>query len=216
MRVLSLIAALFACWCIACLWTSAKASQTSQEQKIEIHHDLETDVLTARLARFRIADDNGPYHSFDLSASYTYPFKSRPTEPKVDLALYSVVKGMQLNSDLYVVFVVDGKEVHFGSNRSAIRNPAPGRRWIGERMVFSVPLEDFRKLAAAKQLAIKIGSVTIELNEDARTSLKVFADTIGKTLIRASSSPQKTFLHPLSFAQARGGYRGKRSTSEFA
>jgi len=68
--------------------------------------------------------------------------------------------------------------VHYGSNRSAIRNPVPGRLWIGERMVFSVPVEEFQKLAAAEKLAIKMGGVRFDLNDDARMSLKLFAEKI--------------------------------------
>lgn len=149
-----------------------------QERSINVNYNLDTEVTTARLVRFRIADNNDRYHSLDLSAFYTYSRKSPQTDPKVELELYSVVKARTLNSDLYVVFVLDDKEVHFGSNRSAIRNPVPGRLWIGERMVFPIPLEDYRKLAAAKELAIKMGAVRFDLDEDARRSLKAFAETI--------------------------------------
>jgi len=64
-----------------------------------------------------------------------------------------------LNTDLYVVFVADGEEIHFGSNRSAIRNPVRGKPWIGERMVFRIPREDFIKLTSAKKLSVKLGAV---------------------------------------------------------
>ena len=195
------------------MWTfGTSIGHASQEQKIQIHHDLDKDVITARLEPIRIADNIDRYHRLDLSAFYVYPAKSKQTQPKVDLELSSVVKARKLNPDLYVVFVVDGKDVHFGSNRSAIRKPVPGRFWIGERMVFSVPLEDFQKLAAAKELAIKMGAVRFDLNEDARTALKAFGETINRTIIRASSSPQKTSQHQLSFALARAGYPGTQST----
>ncbi|HTG92068.1 MAG TPA: hypothetical protein VL866_05755 [Pyrinomonadaceae bacterium] len=184
---------------------------------IQINHDTKKDVITARLVRFRIAENVDHYHTLDLGAFYTYPRKTDQTAAaKVDLELYSVVKARQLNADLYVVFLIDGKEVHFGSNRSAIRSPVRGRPWIGERMVFSVPLEEFQKLASANELAIKMGGVRVDLNDEARTALRMFAEKITQTAIRASSSLQKTFPHPLSFAQARGGYPGKRSMSEFA
>jgi hypothetical protein len=199
------------------VWTlGTSIRQAPQERKIQIHHDLDKDVITARLEPLRIAENIGRYHRLDLAAFYTYPAKSKQAQPKVDLELSSVVKARKLNPDLYVVFVVDGKEVHFGSNRSAIRNPVPGRFWIGERMVFSVPLEDFQKLAAAEELAIKMGGVRFDLNEDVRTALKVFGETISRTLIRASSSLQKTSQHPLSFARALADYPGRLSTSEFA
>jgi hypothetical protein len=194
-----------------------QASQSRQQQKIRIDHDLVNDVITARLVRFRIAENVDQYHSLDLGAFYTYPHKTDQTAAaKVDLEIYSVVKARQLNPDLYVVFLIDGKEVHFGSNRSAIRNPMRGRPWMGERMVFSVPLEEFQKLASANELAIKMGGVRVDLNDEARTALRMFAEKITQTAIRASSSLQKTSQHLLSFAQARAGYPGKRSRSEFA
>ena len=147
--------------------------------------------LPLALLRFRIAENVDHYHTLDLGAFYTYPRKTDQTAAaKVDLELYSVVKARQLNADLYVVFLIDGKEVHFGSNRSAIRSPVRGRPWIGERMVFSVPLEEFQKLASANELAIKMGGVRVDLNDEARTALRMFAEKITQTAIRASSSLQ--------------------------
>ncbi|HEX7294178.1 MAG TPA: hypothetical protein VF251_00410, partial [Pyrinomonadaceae bacterium] len=179
---------------------------------IRINHDTKKDVITARLARFRIAENVDHYQSLDLSAFYTYPRKTdQAAAPKVDLELYSVVKARKLNPDLYVVFVIDGNEVHFGSNRSAIRIPVRGRPWIGERMVFSVPLEEFQKLASAKELAIKMGGVRVDLNDEAHTALKRFAEKITQTIIRASSSPRKIFQHQPSFARVHAGYRDTRS-----
>lgn len=177
-RILSLGVALIGCCCIGGAWTCGSGLQRSQEHTININYNLDREVITARLVRFRVADNSDHYHSLDVSAFYTYSRKSPQTDPKVELELYSVVRARTLNSDLYVVFVVDGKEIHFGSNRSSVPNPVPGRLWIGERMVFSVPLEEYRKLAAAKELAIKMGSVRFDLDEDARTSLKAFAETI--------------------------------------
>jgi hypothetical protein len=196
-----------------------RTSLTVQDYRIDIQikHDTKKDVITARLVRFRIAENVDHYHSLDLGAFYTYPRKTDQTAAaKVDLELYSVVKARRLNADLYVGFLIDGKEVHFGSNRSAIRNPIRGRPWIGERMVFSVPLEEFQKLASANELAIKMGGVRVDLNDVARTALRMFAEKITQTAIRASSSLQKTSGHPLSFAQERAGYPGKRSTLVFA
>jgi hypothetical protein len=76
------------------------------------------------------------------------------------------------------VFVVDGEKIHFSSIRSAILKPVPGRLWIGERMVFSIPYESFKKLAAARHLAIKMGAVSFELSDEARESIRRFAGTI--------------------------------------
>jgi hypothetical protein len=90
------------------------------------------------------------------------------------------VKARRLNPDLYAVFVVDGKPIHFSSNRSAIRNPVPGRSWIGERMVFLIPREEFLKLAAAEKLAIKMGGVTFEFSDELRDSVRSFGEGIAR------------------------------------
>ena len=168
------------CLCFAHASSGAylQTPSPNYQQTIQINHNLDTDVVTARLARFRIAENVDRYHTVDVSAAFTHSFKSKQTQPQVEVELLTVVKARRLNTDLYVVFVVDGKEVHYGSNRSAIRNPVPGRLWIGERMVFSVPVEEFHKLAAAENLAIKMGGVRFDLNDDARMSLKLFAEKI--------------------------------------
>ena len=80
--------------------------------------------------------------------------------------LHSVVKGRRLSPDLYIVFVIDGKPVHFSSHRSAIRKPVPGKSWVGERMYFVIPREDFLKLAAAQKLSVKLGNVSFDFGED--------------------------------------------------
>jgi hypothetical protein len=91
-----------------------------------------------------------------------------------------VVKARRLNPDLYVEFVVDGKPIHFSSNRSAVRNPVPGRSWIGEKMVFLIPREDFLKLAAAEKLGIKMGGVTFEFSEELRDKVRLVAEGIAR------------------------------------
>lgn len=107
------------------------------------------------------------YHSLSLSISYPFhPDWSWPKKMKFELV--SVVKARRLNSDLYVVFVVDGKEIHFSSNRSAIRNPVPEKPWIGERMVFQIPYEEFHKMVKAKTLSVKLGGVTFDFPDTVR------------------------------------------------
>lgn len=171
---------LWLCLCFAQLSSGAHLQTPSgnYQQTIQINHNLDKDVITARLVPFRIAEDIDRYHRVDLSAAFTHSYKTKQTQPQVEVELFTIVKARKLNTDLYVVFVVDGKEVHFGSNRSAVRNPVPGRRWTGERMVFSVPVEDFQQLAAAEKLAIKMGGVRFDLNDDSRLSLKLFAEKV--------------------------------------
>jgi hypothetical protein len=173
---------LWLCLCFAHVSSSAhlQTPASTYQQTIQINHNLDKDVITARLVRFRVANDVDRYHTVDLSAEFVHSFKTKETRPKVDLEVFTVVKARRLNTDLYVVFVADDKEMHFGSNRSAIRNPVPGRLWMGERMVFSVPLEEFQKLAATEKLAIKMGGIRLDLNDDARLSLKLFAEKIAQ------------------------------------
>lgn len=168
------------CLCFAHVSSGAYVQTPSQnyKQTIQITHNMDKDVVTARLVRFRISEEVDRYHTVDMSAAFTHSYKTKQTQPQVEVELFSIVKARKLNTDLYVVFVVDGREVHYGSNRSAVRNPVPGRLWIGERMVFSVPVEEFQKLAAAEKLAIKMGGVRFDLNDDARVSLKLFAEKI--------------------------------------
>ena len=64
------------------------------------------------------------------------------------------------------MFVIDGKPVHFSSHRSAIRKPVPGKSWVGERMHFVIPGEDFLKLAAAQKLSVKLDNVSFDFGED--------------------------------------------------
>ncbi len=85
------------------------------------------------------------------------------------------MKARRLNTDLYVLFVADGNPIHFGSNRSAIRNPVPGKPWIGEKIVFPLTREEFLKIAAAETLAIKMGGVTVEFSEELRGKLRAVA-----------------------------------------
>lgn len=149
-----------------------------QGSRINIHYDPDENQTTIKLVPFRIAENNDRYHSVHLSAFYTYSGRTKQRPEKVNVELVSIVKARKLNSDLYVVFVIDGKEVHFSSNRAGIPKPVPGRLWVGERMVFSIPAQDFQTLASAKNLAIKMGGVRLELTDEMLTSIRVFADLV--------------------------------------
>ena len=164
-----------------CSMLSPASNVSVQDSQINIHYDPEKNQTTIKLVPFRIAENNDRYHSVDLSAFYTYSGSTKQRPENVNVELVSVVKARKLNSDLYVVFVIDGKEVHFSSSRSAIPKPVPGRLWVGERMVFSVPAQDFQTLASAKNLAIKMGGVRFELTDEMLTSIRVFADLVKRS-----------------------------------
>lgn len=133
--------------------------------------DENTKVRTLRLRSIPISGPKDRYHSlaFSIYAFYLADFPERPDI--VNFELVSVVKARKLNTDLYVVFVVDGKELHFSSNRSAIRRPVPGKPWIGEKMVFRIPREQFLKMGGAKTFSVKLGDVTFDFDDEMRAAI---------------------------------------------
>jgi hypothetical protein len=153
-------------------------SAQGQHSQIETTYNQDKNLTTVKLPMSRISNDRDRYRSLDYSVFYTYPGHERQVPSDVNFELVSVVKARKLNSDLYVVFVIDGEKIHFSSNRSAILKPVPGRLWIGERMIFSIPYESFQKLAAAQRVAIKMGPTSFDLSDDALASIRRVADTI--------------------------------------
>lgn len=143
--------------------------------RIETSYDEQKDLTTVRLPSTQFSGPKDRYHSLAYSIYYSYPGKTATPPREVNLEIVSVVKARRLNTDLYVVFVVDGKEIHYSSNRSAIRNPVRGKPWIGERMVFLIPREDFVKMAAAKTMSVKLGDVTFDFDQQARESIKTIS-----------------------------------------
>jgi len=164
----------------------------------EFKYDLVRNVTTVTLPQEEFSGPKEQYHSLSYSISYSHPGKpeSNKTPPKdVNFELVSVVKARELNTDLYVVFLVDGKEIHFSSNRGSIPKPVPGKPWIGERMVFLVPYEEFLKMVEAKKLGVKLGGVVFEFGDDARHDIKQFAKTITDP-VSVPSIPPQTFPRP--------------------
>jgi hypothetical protein len=160
---------------IVSMWLTVTTLGVQQSMVWEVDYNAQKDLTTVRLPFSRISGVQDRYHSLDFSIYFTYRGKTKPTPESVNLELISVVKARKLNSDLYVVFVVDGEQLHFGSNRSAIANPVKGRTWVGERMVFSIPVEKFQTLAKGKKVEIKMGGVVFPLSDEARASLRAFA-----------------------------------------
>jgi hypothetical protein len=142
--------------------------------KVEARFDEQKNLTTQRLGPIRLSGPKNRYHSLDFTLSRSYEGTTATAPDRINFELVSVVKARLLNSDLYVVFVIDGKQVHFSSNRSAIRNPVPGRLWIGERMIFSIPYEDFVKITNAEKLSLKMGSEVFDFDEKSREALLWF------------------------------------------
>ena len=146
-----------------------------QTSDFETVYDVQNDLTTVRLPFSRISGERDRFYSLDFSVFYSYNGKTKKVPETVNLELMSVVKARKLDSDLYVVFIADQEQMHFGSNRSAVGRPVKGKPWVGERMVFSIPLEEFEKLAAAKELAVKMGGVVFPLSDEARQLVNAFA-----------------------------------------
>ena len=143
--------------------------------KVETRFDEQKNLTTQSLGPVRLSGPKYRYHSLDFSLSRSFNGRTTPTTPdRINFELVSVVKARLLNSDLYVVFVADGKPIHFSSNRSAIRNPVPGRLWIGERMIFSIPYHDFVRITNAEKLSLKMGGDVFDFDESTREALRVF------------------------------------------
>jgi len=126
-----------------------------QRAQITTSYNAAKDQTTVRLAPAKISGDRAHYHSLNFSVFYSYPGKTKRIPEKLSLELLTVVKRRLLKVDLYVVFLVDGEEIFLPSSRAAIKNPVPGKRWVGERLEFHMPYQTFLKFARAKQLAVR-------------------------------------------------------------
>ena len=163
---------------IAVATTLGQDAQSSQRPEIETTYNQAKDVTTVKLPQSRISEERDRYRSLDYSIFYTYPGREKQIPSHVNFELVAIVKARKLNTDLYVVFVIDDERLHFSSNRAAILNPVPGRLWIGERMDFSIPYESFKKLAGAQHVTIKMGDTNFDLSEEVLASIRRLAATI--------------------------------------
>jgi hypothetical protein len=159
---------------------TAGAQTQTDPQRIEIVYDQEKDLTTVRVKPGPISGERDIYHSVDYSVQFTYPGRTRRAPQALNFEIVSVVKARKLTSDLDVAFLFDAETLHFSSNRSAIRNPVPGRRWIGERMVFSIPYQSFLKFETAQHSGVKLGAVTFDFDDSTRDSLRTLAQIIKK------------------------------------
>lgn len=146
--------------------------------KVETRFDEQRNLTTRSLGPVRLSGPKYRYHSLGFSLSHSYDGTTPTTSERITFELVSVVKARLLNSDLYVVFVVDGTPIHFSSNRSAIRNPVPGRLWIGERMIFSIPYGDFVRITNAEKLSLKMGGDVFDFDESTREALRIFLSAV--------------------------------------
>lgn len=137
-----------------------------QPKWIKFVPDEQKQITTVLLPATQLSGPKDRYHSLEFTIYYFYPTRYPAPPQDVHFELHSVVKARRLNPDLNVVFLIDDKPVHFSSNRSAIKKPVPGKAWVGERMYFVIPREDFLKLAAAQKLSVKLGNVSFDFGAD--------------------------------------------------
>ena len=143
--------------------------------KIETTYDSIKDRTTVRLAPVQISGEKDKYHSLHMTPSFSFPGHQTQRPSKIDFELQTIVKARLLDSDLYVVFVVDEETRFLSSNRRAILRPVPGRRWIGKQLVFNMPYEMFVKITKAKKFEIKFDEVNFDIGEPQMQTLREFA-----------------------------------------
>ena len=162
---------LLATFCVA---TELESQETPKPGQIETIYDRKSDKTTVRLKPVQIASEKAQYHSVHIAPAFSYPGHDFRKPELVDFAVQTVVK-TKLKIDLYVVFVVDNETISLSSNRRAVKRPVPGKRWIGERLVFRMPYETLVRLTKARAVAIKMDGVEFPFNESALEGIRVFA-----------------------------------------
>jgi hypothetical protein len=140
--------------------------------KIETTYDSAKDRTTVRLAPVKLSGEKDKYHSLHMTPSFNFQGHEVKRPSIVDFELQTVVKVRLLDSDLYIVFIIDGETIHLSSSRSAIFRPIPGRRWMGERLVFRMPYETFLKITNARKFEIKFDGVKFEVGEPQMQALR--------------------------------------------
>jgi hypothetical protein len=156
-------------------WINETVSVGIQEEtaKIETVYDAAKDKTTIRLAPVQIASGLDRYVSLHMSPSFSFPGRQVVTPSIIDFELQTVMKG-RLQTDLYVVFIIDGETVFLSSDRRAVKRPVPGRVWVGEHLVFRMPYETFVKVTKATTFEIKFDAVKFSVGESQRQALRDF------------------------------------------
>ena len=142
--------------------------------KVSTGYDEVKNITTVKVVPVKISGDKPRYHSLHISPAFSYSGHQPKLPETIDFELLTVVKG-KLSVDLYVVFVVDGETIFLSSNRRGVKRPVPGRRWMGERLVFRMPYEVFLKMAAARTVAVKLDAVQFDFGEEPMQAIRDFA-----------------------------------------
>lgn len=107
---------------------SAQSPQTETvpAAKIETTYDSSKDRTTVRLNPVQISGEKDKYHSLHMAPSFSFPGHQLQRPLKIDFELQTIVKARLLDSDLYVVFIVDGETTFLSSSNRG--NPATRSR----------------------------------------------------------------------------------------
>lgn len=150
------------------------AQDTPKAIKIETTYDSAKDKTTVSLLPIKISGAKAQYYSVHIAPSFSYPGREFKKPETVDFEVQTVVK-TKLRLDLYVVFLVDNETIFLSSNRRAVKHPVPGRRWLGERLVFRMPHATLMKIAKAQAVEIKMDAVRFPLTEAVLENVREFA-----------------------------------------
>lgn len=156
------------------LATEAATQEIPTAVKIESNYDREKDKTTVSLLPVQISGEKDKYHSIHIAPSFSHPGRQFVKPEIIDFEVRTVVK-TKLKVDLYVVFVVDGETIFLSSNRSAVRNPVRGKRWISERLVFRMPYETFLKITRAKVIEIRMDGLRVPIEDAVLEEIRDFA-----------------------------------------
>jgi hypothetical protein len=153
------------------LMTLAASSVAQSPSTPKITNEFKDGVTTVRMEPLKISGPKDEYHSLHVALSFSFPGEQPQPPEHINFEIQSIVKRHTLNSDLYIVFLIEDEKVFLSSNRSAVKNPFPGRKMIGERIQMKMPAETYLKLAKAKKSAIKMGGTIFELSEDQKAAM---------------------------------------------
>lgn len=175
MRLFSLTLTFLVLWLATlCVATELESQETPKSGQIETIYDDKRDKTTVRLKPVQIGSKKAQYHSVQIAPAFSYPGHEFKKPETIDFEVQTVVK-TKLKIDLYVVFVIDGETIFLSSARRAVKRPLPGKRWVGERLVFRMPYETLMKVTKARAVEIKMDEVVFPVTEPALEHIRVFA-----------------------------------------
>lgn len=164
---------------LATVTTSAQTAADQATSSVAIKTEFKDGITTVTRAPLKISGPRDEYHSFHLALSYSYPGEQLQTPEHISFEIQIVVKRHTLNSDLYIVFFIDGEKIFLSSvNRWAVKNPFPGRKMIGERILMKMPVSTYLKLVRAKSATIKMGGTEFELGEEHKKEIVKFVSPL--------------------------------------